>query len=72
MHFISEKRLNDDVVEREFTINEVPGLLWSPVASSAPRPLIMLGHPGDLRRMYGRLSARAADAVTSGFAAATI
>ena len=39
---------------------------------SAPAPLILLGHPGGLRRMYPRLAARARHAAANGFAAATI
>ncbi|MEO6942805.1 MAG: alpha/beta hydrolase, partial [Terrimesophilobacter sp.] len=71
MHFTSEQRF-DDVVEREFTIGEIPGYLWTPALSSSPVPLILLGHPGGLRRMYPRLAARARALVSQGFAAATI
>jgi dienelactone hydrolase len=72
MHFTSEQRLEDSVVEREFTIGEIPGILWTPAFSSSPVPLILLGHPGGLRRMYPRLAARARAAASQGFAAATI
>ncbi|WP_036507937.1 dienelactone hydrolase family protein [Nocardia aobensis] len=72
MHFISEQRLGDDVLEREFTLGEIPGILWTPVSASAPTPLILLGHPGGLRRMYPRLAGRARHAVAQGYAAATI
>ncbi|MDG4831567.1 alpha/beta hydrolase [Solwaraspora sp. WMMD1047] len=72
MRFTSEQRLDDGVLEREFTLGEIPGILWTPVSGSAPAPLILLGHPGGLRRMYLRLAARARHAVAEGFAAATI
>ncbi|MDR7167159.1 dienelactone hydrolase [Nocardia kruczakiae] len=72
MHFTSEQRLGDDVLEREFTLGEIPGILWTPVSASAPTPLILLGHPGGLRRMYPRLAGRARHAVAEGYAAATI
>ncbi|MFF0816172.1 dienelactone hydrolase family protein [Rhodococcus sp. NPDC003318] len=71
MQFTSEKRL-DDVLEREFTLGEIPGILWTPGSSSARTPLILLGHPGGLHRMYPRLADRARRTVAAGFAAATI
>lgn len=74
MHFNLEKVLGDDVVEREFTLGEIPGILWTPASASpsAPAPLILLGHPGGLDRMHERLVARALVSAASGFAAATI
>ncbi|MFI5847150.1 alpha/beta hydrolase [Micromonospora chalcea] len=72
MRFISEQRLADGVREREFTLGGIPGILWTPASASEPVPLILLGHPGGLRRMYPRLVARAQGCVEQGFAAATI
>ncbi|MEV1023150.1 alpha/beta hydrolase [Streptomyces sp. NPDC050264] len=75
MHFTSEQRLDGGVIEREFTLGEIPGILWTPVAASvsAPVPLILLGHPPlGLRKMYPRLAGRARHAAADGFAAATI
>ncbi|MBD3147103.1 alpha/beta hydrolase [Microbispora bryophytorum] len=73
MRFTSEQRLDDGVVEREFTLGEIPGILWTPSSASAPVPLILLGHPPlGLRKMYPRLVARARQAAADGFAAATI
>ncbi|GGP81915.1 alpha/beta hydrolase [Streptomyces melanogenes] len=75
MHFTSEQRLDDGVVERGFTLGDIPGILWTPASASAsaPVPLILLGHPPlGLDKMYPRLVARARDAVADGFAAATI
>src|SRR6476661_6097675 len=65
MRFTTEQRLDDGVLERGFTLGEIPGILWTP--GSAPAPLTLLGHPGGLHTMYPRLVARA-----GGFAAATI
>ena len=48
MRFTSEQRLDDGVLEREFTLGEIPGILWTPGSASAPAPLILLGHPGGL------------------------
>ncbi|EFC84812.1 dienelactone hydrolase family protein [Parafrankia sp. EUN1f] len=72
MRFTSEQRLDDGVLEREFTLGEVPGILWTPVSASVPAPLILLGHPGGLHRMYPRLVARARRSAADGFATATI
>ncbi|MGW6902202.1 dienelactone hydrolase family protein [Streptomyces sp. NBC_00624] len=74
MQFTSEKRLDDGVLEREFSLGEIPGILWMPgsASASAPVPLILLGHPGGLHKMYPRLAARARHSAADGFAAATI
>ena len=73
MRFASERPL-DDVLERRFTLGEIPGILWTPgsASSSAPAPLILMGHPGGLHGMYPRLFARARHCAAEGFAAATI
>lgn len=72
MHFTSEQRLDDGILERQFTLGEIPGALWTPGSASSPAPLILLGHPGGLRKMYPRLAGRARHSVANGFAAATI
>ncbi|SCK44137.1 Dienelactone hydrolase [Streptomyces sp. WMMB 714] len=77
MRFTSEQRLDGGVLERgvlerEFTLGEIPGILWTPEDASEPAPLILLGHPGGVHRMYPRLAARARRSVAEGFAAATI
>ncbi|QDN83262.1 alpha/beta hydrolase [Streptomyces sp. S1A1-7] len=73
MQFTSEQRLDDGVLEREFTLGEIPGILWTPASTSAPAPLILLGHPPlGLREMYPRLAARARYSAAEGFATATI
>ncbi|MEV4629498.1 alpha/beta hydrolase [Micromonospora sp. NPDC049523] len=73
MRFTTEQRLDDGVLEREFTLGDIPGILWTPGSATAPVPLILLGHPPlGLRKMYPRLAARARRSVADGFAAATI
>ncbi|MFF8287514.1 alpha/beta hydrolase [Streptomyces albus] len=75
MHVLSEQRLDDGVVEREFTLGEIPGILWTPEAASAsaPVPLILLSPPPlGLRTTYPRLLARARRSAADGFAALTI
>ncbi|UUU30355.1 alpha/beta hydrolase [Streptomyces sp. CA-210063] len=76
MRFTSEQRLDDGVLEREFTLGEIPGILWTPASASAsaPAPLILVSPPPlGLRKMYPRLAGRARYyAAEYGFAAATI
>ncbi len=72
MRFTSEHRLGDGVLEREFTLGEIPGILWTPGSSPGSVPLILLGHPGGLDTMRPRLLARARSAAADGFASATI
>ncbi|NEA48808.1 alpha/beta hydrolase [Streptomyces sp. SID10815] len=75
MHFTSEQRLEDGVLERDFTLGDIPGVLWTPASASAsaPAPLILLGHPPlGLRKMRPRLAERARHAAADGFAAATV
>ncbi|MGI5336582.1 alpha/beta hydrolase [Streptomyces sp. CA-181903] len=77
MHFTSERRLDDAVLEREFTLGGVPGILWTPASASAsvsaPVPLVLIGPPPlGLRKSYPRLADRARHAAADGFAAATI
>src|SRR3954452_289577 len=71
MHFTSEQRLDGGSLERNFTLGAVPGILWTPPISAAA-PVILLGHPGGLDKMYPRLVPRAAHSAANGFAAATI
>ncbi|MEU8125453.1 alpha/beta hydrolase [Spirillospora sp. NPDC049024] len=75
MQFTSEQRLDDGVLERDFTLGDIPGILWTPgsASASAPVPLILLGHPGGLDKMRPRLAGRARhSAAEGGFASATI
>ncbi|MCX5402479.1 alpha/beta hydrolase [Streptomyces sp. NBC_00335] len=71
MHFISEQRLDTGVVEREFTLGEIPGTLWTP-GSAAPAPLILMAHNNGLPKNQPRLVARARHSAASGYAVATI
>jgi len=73
MRFTSERSLDGRVLEREFTLGEIPGILWTPAPGSVPAPLILIGHPGGLQKMHQRLAGRARHyAAEYGFAAATI
>ncbi|ANZ21562.1 dienelactone hydrolase-like enzyme [Streptomyces noursei ATCC 11455] len=71
IHFTSEQRLNGGGVEREFTLGEIPGTLWTP-ASAAPAPLILMAHNNGLPRKQSRLVARARQTAAYGYTVATI
>jgi hypothetical protein len=45
MRFASETT-SDGVCERLFTLDDIPGVLWSPAGASGGRPLVLLGHDG--------------------------
>ncbi len=73
MDFTDLHHLDDGVVEQRFTLDGIPGLLWTPSASDdGPVPLVLLGHPGGLEGMYPRLVQRALSVARSGFASATL
>ncbi|MFG2533135.1 dienelactone hydrolase family protein [Streptomyces sp. NPDC048516] len=71
MHFTSEQRLDDGVLEREFTLGEIPGTLWTP-ESAAPAPLILMAHNNGLPKREPRLVARARHSAAYGYAVASI
>ncbi|NNN30937.1 alpha/beta hydrolase [Streptomyces sp. S3(2020)] len=71
MRFTSEQRLDDGALEREFTLGEIPGTLWTP-ESAAPVPLILMAHNNGLPKSQARLVARGRDTVANGYAVATI
>jgi pimeloyl-ACP methyl ester carboxylesterase len=71
MRFSSEQHLDDGVLEREFTLGDIPGVLWT--RGSAPAPLILIGHNGGLHKREPRLVARAIhSAAKYGYAVAAI
>jgi pimeloyl-ACP methyl ester carboxylesterase len=61
------------VVERDFTLDEITGVLWSPAAGSEHAPLVLMGHGGGLhKKTPGQLS-RANHCVTAnGYTVAAI
>ncbi|MFE3579978.1 dienelactone hydrolase family protein [Streptomyces vinaceus] len=71
MHFTSEQRLDDGIVECEFTLGEIPGTLWTP-ESGAPAPLVLMSHNNGLPKADPRLVARARYTAARGYAVATI
>ncbi|MFF3645552.1 dienelactone hydrolase family protein [Streptomyces sp. NPDC002564] len=71
MHFTSERRLDDGTLEREFTLGEIPGTLWTP-RSDVPVPLVLMAHNNGLPKSQSRLVARGRTTAAHGYAVATI
>jgi hypothetical protein len=45
MHFTAQTSSNG-VVERTFTLGDIPGVLWSSASGADRAPLVLLGHGG--------------------------
>ena len=72
MRFISETTSNG-VSERHFTLDGIPGVLWSPADATGSRPLVLLGHGGGQHKKTPGILARAQLFVSArGFAVAAI
>ncbi len=72
VHFTAET-LSNDVVERDFMVGEVTGVLWSPVSGSDHAPLVLMGHGGGLHKKTPGLLSRAHHCVsTYGYTVAAI
>ena len=72
VRFTAETSSNG-VVQRDFTVGEVPGVLWSPVSGPDHAPLVLMGHGGGLHKKTPALMARARDTVTTwGYTVAAI
>jgi len=64
---------SDGISEQDFSLDDVPGVLWSPAGATGPRPLILLGHGGGQHKRGPGLVNRARRLVARcGFAAASI
>lgn len=72
MHFTTETSSNG-VVERDFTLGDVPGVLWSPASGSDPAPLVLMAHSGGQHKRAPGIIGRAHRFVTGcGFHVAAI
>jgi dienelactone hydrolase len=72
LQFISQTSSND-VLERDFTVGEVPGVLWSRTCGPDRVPLVLMGHGGGLHKRTPALAARARHYVsTYGFTVVAI
>lgn len=56
---------SNGVVERDFTVGEVTGVLWSAASGSDHAPLVLMGHGGGLHKKTPGLLARAQHLVTT-------
>ena len=50
---------SDGIVERDFTVGEVPGVLWSPAPGSGRAPLVLMGHGGGTHKKAPAMTGRA-------------
>ncbi|MGW4486879.1 alpha/beta hydrolase [Amycolatopsis sp. NPDC004368] len=69
MYFTSETS-TDSVLEREFTVGDAPGVLWTPVAGAGP--LVLLGHGGGNHRKHPAMTGRGGLLVAAGFSVAVL
>ncbi|MCW7940630.1 hypothetical protein AAW14_00835 [Streptomyces hygroscopicus] len=75
MHSVdfTAKTSSDGVVERDFTVGEVTGALWSPASGADRAPLVLMGHGGGTHKKWPGMVGRAHRLVTGcGFHVATI
>lgn len=72
MHFTSYSSSNG-AVERDFTLDDITGVLWTPTDAPGGAPLILMGHGGGLHKKAPGLVARAHYCVSNwGFRVAAI
>lgn len=72
MRFTSEASSNG-VIERNFTLDEITGVLWSPTSGTVGSPLLLAGHGGGMHKKAPGLLASALHSVTThGFTVAAI
>jgi hypothetical protein len=72
MRFTSQTSSNG-VIERDFILGEITGMLWSSASGSDGAPLMLMGHGGGLHKKAPGVVARAHYCVTTcGFTVATI
>ncbi len=72
MRFTAETT-SGGVIERDFTVGEVTGVLWSPASPSERTPLVLQGHGGGQHKKALGVLSRAHELVTTmGFSVAAI
>jgi pimeloyl-ACP methyl ester carboxylesterase len=63
----------DGVVERDFLVGEIPGVLWAPESGADHAPIVLVGHNGGMHKKAPGLRARALHAAaTWGFTVVAI
>ncbi|WP_256641689.1 alpha/beta hydrolase [Streptomyces murinus] len=72
LHFTAESS-SDGMVERDFTVGDIPGVLWSPAFGGDLAPLVLMGHGGGRHKKEPAMTGRARLLVNGcGFHAAVI
>src|SRR5262249_14809398 len=71
MRFTSQTS-SDGVAEQFFTLDEIPGVLWTPEGACGTRPLILLGHGGRQHKTAPGTVSRARRYAAEGFAVVAI
>jgi pimeloyl-ACP methyl ester carboxylesterase len=64
---------SDGVLARDFTVDGIPGVLWSPASGADRAPLVLMGHGGGTHKKWPAMTGRAHRLVTGcGFHVACI
>ncbi|MFH8342556.1 dienelactone hydrolase family protein [Streptomyces sp. AM6-12] len=72
LRFTTESSSNG-MIERGFTVGDVPGVLWSPLSGAEHAPLVLMGHGGGRHKKEPAMTGRARLLVNGlGFHAAAI
>nr|WSX53831.1 alpha/beta hydrolase [Streptomyces sp. NBC_00974] len=72
LQFTTESSSNG-MAERDFTVGDVPGVLWSPASGAEHAPLVLMGHGGGTHKKHAAMAGRAHLLVTGcGFHVAVI
>ncbi|MFH8679330.1 alpha/beta hydrolase [Streptomyces lydicus] len=72
LQFTAESSSNG-MIERDFTVGDVPGVLWSPASGAERAPLVLMGHGGGAHKKHPAMTGRAHSLVTGcGFHVAVI
>ncbi|MFI2607821.1 alpha/beta hydrolase [Kitasatospora sp. NPDC018619] len=58
LRFTSESSSNG-MTERDFTVGDVPGVLWSPASGADRAPLVLMGHGGGTHKKHPSMTGRA-------------
>lgn len=63
---VTAQTSSSGVIEREFTVGEVPGVLWSSASRTGRAPLVLMGHGGGSGKKAPAMVGRARRLVTNG------
>ncbi|WP_458247932.1 alpha/beta hydrolase [Streptomyces sp. MAI_2237] len=57
--FFTAEKTSEGVLERDFTVGDVPGVLWSPASGADSAPLVLMGHGGGTHKRWPAMTGRA-------------